>query len=449
MAVAVTTALIYPLKGVAPVEALGVVYLLGVLLVSSLWGFGLGVGTAVLSALAFNFFHIPPTGRFSIREGSNWVALAVFFVAAVVVSTLADRARAETAEARQRREEADLAAEMARLLLRGNGLDVAASTVSHRLAQALALPSAAIDLGVVETDTRRVGFALREQSRQIGTLVLPAGLPESTLARVQRRIVPSLEALLAAALERDTLLGDQVEASALRRSDVLKTALLRSVSHDLRSPLTAILTAQAALATQGPTYAEREQLIADVGVEATRLSRLIDDLLDLSRLEADAAQPHRQWCSIEEVIDAALDDLGAPPAVTAVTVDSNLPLVRADAAQLGRALANLLENALRHAGGHPVSVRARDIGNRIFIRIVDRGPGVPPAQLERIFEPFFRSGTDQTGHRGSGLGLAIARGFVEVNGGRVWAESLPGQGTSFVVELPLDAAIATAAGPRP
>ena len=190
-------------------------------------------------------------------------------------------------------------------------------------------------------------------------------------------------------------------------------------------------------------------MIADVGVEATRLSRLIDDLLDLSRLEADAAQPHRQWCSIEEVIDAALDDLGAPPAVTAVTVDSNLPLVRADAAQLGRALANLLENALRHAGGHPVSVRARDIGNRIFIRIVDRGPGVPPAQLERIFEPFFRSGTDQTGHRGSGLGLAIARGFVEVNGGRVWAESLPGQGTSFVVELPLDAAIATAAGPRP
>ena len=223
MAVAVTTALIYPLKGVAPVEALGVVYLLGVLLVSSLWGFGLGVGTAVLSALAFNFFHIPPTGRFSIREGSNWVALAVFFVAAVVVSTLADRARAETAEARQRREEADLAAEMARLLLRGNGLDVAASTVSHRLAQALALPSAAIDLGVVETDTRRVGFALREQSRQIGTLVLPAGLPESTLARVQRRIVPSLEALLAAALERDTLLGDQVEASALRAG--LGTAL--------------------------------------------------------------------------------------------------------------------------------------------------------------------------------------------------------------------------------
>jgi two-component system, OmpR family, sensor histidine kinase KdpD len=111
--------------------------------------------------------------------------------------------------------------------------------------------------------------------------------------------------------------------------------------------------------------------------------------------------------------------------------------VRADAAQLQRAFANLLENAHRHSGGHPVSVRARDVGGRILVRVVDRGPGIPQAQRERIFEPFYRSGTTATGHRGSGLGLAIVRGFVEANGGKVWVESLPDQATSFVVELPL------------
>ena len=112
--------------------------------------------------------------------------------------------------------------------------------------------------------------------------------------------------------------------------------------------------------------------------------------------------------------------------------------MRADAAQLERAFANLLENSARHAGGHPVSVRARQVGNRVLVRIVDRGPVIPATQLERVFEPFYRSGNDRTGHRGSGLGLAIARGFLEVNGAKVWAESLPNQGTSFVVELPLE-----------
>jgi two-component system, OmpR family, sensor histidine kinase KdpD len=110
--------------------------------------------------------------------------------------------------------------------------------------------------------------------------------------------------------------------------------------------------------------------------------------------------------------------------------------VRADAAQLERAFANVLENASRYSGGHPVSLRARAVGPRVVVRVVDRGPGIPSAQRERVFEPFYRAGTAGTGHRGSGLGLAIARGFVEANGGTIAVESLPGQGTTFVVELP-------------
>jgi two-component system sensor histidine kinase KdpD len=435
--VALTTLVLYALDDVAPVISLGVVYLLAVLLVASLWGLWLALATAVASALAFNFFHIPPTGRFTIATGENWVGLVVFFIAAVGASSLAQVARSRTLEAEQRRQEADLSAEMARLLLRGGRLEEALPPVGRRLASALGLSSAAIELRAVAAGDRTVVFPLREGGRGIGTLVLSAGEDEAVLRRVQLRVAPALEALLAAALERDALQAEVVETAALRRSDVIKTALLRAVSHDLRSPLTAILTAAAALQSPSISEDERRELAGAVTEEATRLSRLIDNLLDLSRLEADAAEPRPEWSSLEEVIGAAIDDLGKPEGTFKLALETDLPPVRADAAQLERAFANLLDNAQRHSGGHPVSVRARDVGGRVLVRVVDRGPGIPPAQQERIFEPFYRSGPD---HRGSGLGLAIVRGFVEANGGRVWVESLPDQATSFVVELPIDAA---------
>jgi two-component system sensor histidine kinase KdpD len=444
VAVAVTTLVVYPLKRVAADISLSVVYLPAVLLIASYWGAWLAIATAFLGAIAFNFFHIPPTGRFTIADGENWVALAVFLVAAIVASALANAARSRAVEADQRRREADLASQMSRTLLRGEDLRGALQVAAERLATALDLPSAAIELGPVQADERRLVFALREGSRQIASLVVPTGVPEATLRRVQERVVPALEALLVAALERDALLGDVVETRALRRSDVLKTALLRAVSHDLRTPLTAILAAAEPLGGDVVDDVERRELAAGVALEARRLSRLIDQLLDLSRLEARAVEARPGWCSIEEVLRAAVDQV-ATPAQFSLSLELDIPLVRADAAQLERAFANLLENSARHAGGHPVSVRARPVGHRVLVRIVDRGPGIPPTQLERVFEPFYRSGNDRTGHRGSGLGLAIARGFLEVNGAKVWAESLPGQGTSFVVEVPLEPTAAAVA----
>jgi two-component system sensor histidine kinase KdpD len=324
---------------------------------------------------------------------------------------------------------------MARLLLRGMSLAEALPAVSQRLAHALELPSAAIELRAVEGDERRVALPL-----DVGTLLVPAGLPPHTLERLRERVVPALEAILGAAIERDALLREVVETSALRRSDDLKTALLRAVSHDLRSPLTAILTAAGALGSGSISEAERAELVTDITAEAERLSRLVDNLLDMSRLEARTAEPRVEWCSIEEVVLAAVDDVALPAGTFALALDPDLPLIRADAAQLERAFANLLENSARYSGGHPVSVRARAVGPRILVRVVDRGPGVPAAETARIFEPFYRSPGAANGHRGSGLGLAIVRGFVEANGGRVWVESLPGQGSSFVVELPLEPA---------
>jgi two-component system, OmpR family, sensor histidine kinase KdpD len=440
LSVALCTLIVYPLAHVAPVVSLSVVYLPAVLVVSITWGGSLGVATAVASAAALNFFHIEPVGRFAIRQSSNWVALVAFLVVAVFASSVAEITRARAREAEARRREADLAAEMARLLLRGDDLAQALPTAAARLAQALELGSAAIAMETVEGDERRVAFPLRDGTSRLGTLLVGADASEANLRRLQERVVPALEALLSAALEREALLGGVVETAALRRADTVKTALLRAVSHDLRTPLTAISAAGEALGTLSLSEQERAEMAAVIHEEARRLSRLVDNLLDLSRLEAGAAEPRRDWTSVAELIGSSLSELAAAPEDFSLSIDPELPLVSVDPVQMERAFVNVLENARRHSDGHPVSVRARAVRGRVIVRVVDRGPGIPPAQLERVFEPFYRAGTSTGGHRGSGLGLAIARGFTEASSGSLHVESLPGQGASFVFELPLDAA---------
>jgi two-component system, OmpR family, sensor histidine kinase KdpD len=441
--IAVITVAIYPLRQVTPAVSTGVVYLLAVLFVSTFWGMALGVLTAVGSAAAFNWFHIPPTGRFTIAEGENWVALGVFLAAAVLTSTVSGIARARAAEAEMRRREADLAAELARLLLGGSSVASTRRPAARLLAQTLGLPSAAIEMGAVAADERRIAVPLAEGDEVVATLLLPAGTPAEVLDRVHSRIAPAMRALLIAALEREALLAEVVETQALRRSDDIKTALLRAVSHDLRSPLTTIVAAAETLQSPSLEAAEASELAQAISADADRLSHLVDQLLDLSRLQAGAAEPRRDWCSLEEIVRAAVDDLGAASDVR-VAMDPDLPLIEADAAQLERAFANLIDNARRYSAGEPVLIRARASGNRIRLRVVDRGPGIPRREQERIFEPFYQAADGAGGRDGSGLGLAIVKGFIELNGGTVHAESLPGQGTSFVVEFPMPSDAPTA-----
>jgi K+-sensing histidine kinase KdpD len=327
--VALATGLVYPLRTVAPPVSAGVIYMLGVLIVSTYWGLWLGLFTSVASALAFNFFHIPPEGTLDVAKGENWVALALFLIVALIASSLAEQSRARARAA--------------------------------------------------------------------------------------------------------------IEAEALRRSDEMKTTLLRAVSHDLRSPLTAIIAAADALGTEGIADSDRVALATSVSAEAERLSRLIDKLLDLSRLEAGQAQPHPDWCAIDEVVTAALDELGARGVRVRVAIEDGLPFVRADAAQLERAVVNLIENALRFSPDEPVVVQVHRAEKQLLVRVVDRGPGIPASELDKVFEPFYQRPGDPT-HDGSGLGLAIVRGLVEINDGHVHAESGNGQGSIFEIAMPIEGA---------
>jgi two-component system sensor histidine kinase KdpD len=436
LAVAVTTALIYPLSEAVPVVSTGVVYLIAVLLVSSRWGLWAGLLTAVLGAAAWNFFHLPPTGEFTIADGENWVALAVFMVAAVMTSTLADAVRSRAEEAERGRREADLTAEMARLLLGGASEEQPLRTVGQRIAQAYDLPSVSVELSWVDSDSRRRALPLIVEGGRIGTVLVPADTDPAVLDALQDRVVPALETLVGAARRRNELEAQVIETKALRRSNVVKTTLLRAVSHDLRSPLTAITTAAGGLGSATLSDDERRELISVIETESARLSRLVENLLDLTRLQAGGADPHADWCALDEILQAALDSVPGPTAGFDVELDPNLPLVRADAAQLERAFANVLENSSRFAGAEPVTVRGRAADRFIVLRISDHGPGIPQEELERVFEPFHRSRASAEA-TGSGLGLAIARGFLEANGGRIRAESLPGQGTSFVIQVPI------------
>jgi two-component system sensor histidine kinase KdpD len=261
----------------------------------------------------------------------------------------------------------------------------------------------------------------------------------SELASRSRRRAEEAEAALRALRrlteERERLAGEALEAEALRRSDALKTALLRSVSHDLRSPLTAILASADALASPGLLLEAEDRLgLAEtIRGEATRLDRVVEQLLDLSRLEAGAAEPHRELWHVDELVGQALAGLGAEAGRVRLDIGSEIPPVEVDAAQVERVLANLLENALRYSPpGSRVLLRAERGSTELRLHVIDSGAGLPEEHREALFQPF-RRGT--AGH-GSGLGLAIARGFAEANGGRLWAQDDPGGG-HLVLSLPL------------
>ena len=410
-AVVVVSALIAVLEPHVPVLSLGVLYVFAVLPVAVLWGTPLALAVSVASMLAFNWFFLPPKHTFQLSDGANWLALAVYCVTAVVVGFLAARARRRSADAEQRRREATVLADAAADLLRGTPQERALEKIAEPVAAALGVDALRIVPGPQDPADGERAYPLRD----VATVLVDSELEVDDA--VAARLLPALGALFA--VQKDAL-----EAEALRRSDTLKTALLRSVSHDLRSPLTAILASAGALANADLTLddADRAELTHAIRHEAERLDRVVGDLLDLSRLEAGAVEAHRELWSADELVAQALDGSDR----VHVQLDETAPPVRVDGPQVERALANLIGNALKFSPpGSPVTVRVESGATELRIHVVDQGPGIRAEDRDGLFRPF---------HSG-GLGLAIARGFAEVNGGAVWAQDDP-TGGHFVLALP-------------
>jgi two-component system, OmpR family, sensor histidine kinase KdpD len=422
-AVGLVTAVIALLDRFVPVLSLGVLYVFAVLPIAAVWGLAYSVFVSVACMLAFNFFFLPPLHTLTLADSRNWFALLVFVATAIVVSELA-------AGSRRRAREAALLAEIATSLLEHGTVGAELERISREAAQALHADSAAISLG----DDPAPGYALTAGGRRVGTITLRGG-NEGEGAR--RRLLPALGSLLGVAIDRERLEQEAVEAEALRRADAIKTALLRSVSHDLRTPLMAISTSAGALARPDLTIdgADRAELLATILAASNRLDQLVSALLDLSRLQAGAADPRRELIEVDDLVVAALDELGAAAGRVELSLPEEPPVVEVDAQQVQRALVNLIENALKYSpSDEPVRVQAAATPAEVVIRVVDHGRGVLPADRERIFEPFQR-GEGGDSSSGAGLGLAIARGFAEANGGRLSVESRQAQGATFVLTL--------------
>lgn len=435
-ALAAVTGVVYGLRPYAPVVSLGSLYVFAVLPIAVLGGLVYALPVAVASGLVFNFLFLPPLHTLRLRDSENWIAITVYVVTAVVVSGLAARTRRRAEEAEQREREAALLAEIGELLLEGGRVQERLREVAAAIGRVLGSGRAWIELGSLrQAGSDESAHELAVGGRRVGRLYLDKDV--RLVGTAATRLLPGIASMLAVAREREELAQTAVEAETLRRSDEIKTAVLRAVSHDLRSPLTAIRAAREGLENRSLSLSEadREELQATVRAETDRLDRLVANLLDLSRLESGAATARPELWTVEALVGRALDAVGAVAAERVeVVLAAELPPVRVDAAQLERALSNLLENAL--ALSLRCLVEAEPMLGEVVVRVSDEGPGLDPADLERIFLPFERGAA--AGRGGSGLGLSIARGFVEANGGRIWAEAQPNAGATFAVALPAE-----------
>ncbi|HEY3189705.1 MAG TPA: DUF4118 domain-containing protein [Solirubrobacteraceae bacterium] len=447
LTVALATALVAALDTVATSTGLAVVYLLAVLTVAIRRGGAAALATAVLSVLAFNYFFIAPVHRLTIADSENVAALVVFLVVAIVVGRLAAAARERAAEAEERarlaarrEDEAEMLAGVAALLLSGSALGTQLDAIAARVAPALGIP---LRLERTAAPTPREGERSVPIPVSRGRLwaYLPRdGAPD---AAVLGRVLHALAAIFDVAGERERVAARAAEAESAQRADAAKTAVLHAISHDLRSPLTAITTAASGLGDERVSAEDRGELVAVLRDESARLAHLVDDLLDLSRVQAGAVNPRVDWVDVHEVVDRAAVQVQA--AAVSIELPDDLPLVRADASQMERVFLNLLDNAARFSPpGRPVRVTGGAGGGHVTVRVTDEGPGVPLGQADAVFEPFYRGRRSRSGAAerdrgagaGAGLGLAICRGFVEANGGRLLLQRpVNGRGASFAVSL--------------
>jgi two-component system, OmpR family, sensor histidine kinase KdpD len=400
------------------------------------------VASAVIGSVLLNFFFTPPVHTFTIAEPQNAFALLIFVGVAVAVAGVVDLAARRTEEAARSQAEAATLSALAGSALRGE--DVPA--LLERMRSTFGMTAASVLERTDERTAWRVVAAVGQgPAPEPGAC--DAEVPLSPLLVVamrgrppaadQRRVLQAFAAYLGVVLERERLTAMAQEAQRLEEGNAIRTALLAAVSHDLRTPLAGIKAAVSSLRQDDVVWTEQDQaaLLATIEESADRLTALVANLLDMSRLRTGAVEPQLRPVSLDEVVPRAVGAFAASGRLE-VQVPEWLPLVSADLGLLERVVANLVENAARHGGDGPVVVSASALGDRVQLRVADRGRGVPEADKERIFGPFQRLGDAPMG-AGVGLGLAVARGFTDATGGQLWAEDTPGGGLTMVLSLPV------------
>jgi two-component system sensor histidine kinase KdpD len=421
----------------APLSVVLLAFLLLVLAVALVGGLWPALAAAVLGGLVENWFFVPPTGRLTVRQIDHLVALLGGLVVATAVATVVDRSARRAAEAARSQAETAMLASLARsVLARDRGL----SGLLEQICEAFGLRSVTMiertdDGEKVVGACGRPGTGDDEAVPITDTLVLR--LCGRTLAASERRVLVTFAEQAAVALQQGRLAAQAAEAERLAAGNSMRTALLAAVSHDLRTPLAGIKAASSALRSDEIDLddADRAELTVTIDESADRLAGLVENLLDMSRLQAGVVSPALSPSDVPAVVYQAVSGLDAAERAR-VELDWPVdpPAVLADPGLLERVVANLVSNALHHAPGGPVTVTAGAFGDRIELRVVDRGPGVPLADRERVFAPFQRLGDTPSG-QGVGLGLAVARGLTEAMGGTVTAEDTPGGGLTMVVSL--------------
>ncbi|HLZ69898.1 MAG TPA: ATP-binding protein [Dehalococcoidia bacterium] len=475
LALALVVAALLPLRLDLGLINVALALLLVSVAAAAAWGWVAGLYTAVLSNLAFNFFFVPPLYRFTVQQPAHVLALALFLVVAAITAALLAQRRQAALEARHRAHDTRVLLALNRTT-RDRPLEAIPATICDLVVREFAVAACTLfeyatalqcvahaGTGVAALDPAERGAAVRltaapaarGQAHRIerlpGVLLLPLGvegeaigvlrlqLGEHPLSEAQESLLESFADEAAAALHRAALAQAAEQAVLLQETDRLRSALLSSVSHDLRTPLTAIKTAAANLRAGDVKWsaAARAEFLGAIETEADRLTRLVTNLLDLSRIEAGTLRLDLDWNDLEELLRAAAfsAERTEPGRTIAVQIDRPLPFLRFDYVLIDRVVSNLLENALKHSPPtSPVSVAVAACPTEVRVTVCDQGSGIPPAERERVFAPFYR-GAKEAGGGGSGLGLAICRGIVAAHGGRIFVEEAP-SGAALTFCLP-------------
>ncbi|WP_369195381.1 sensor histidine kinase [Streptomyces djakartensis] len=400
------------------------------------------LASAAVGSLLLNYFYTPPLHRWTVSDPKNIVAIVIFVAVGAAVASVVDLAARRTHQAARLRAESEILSFLAGNVLRGEtGLE----ELLERVRETFGMESAALleRAGDVEpwTCAARVGRGRPVERPDQADVDVPVGdhmalaLTGRVLPAEDRRVLAAFAAQAAVVLDRSRLQEEADRARTLAEGNRIRTALLAAVSHDLRTPLAGIKAAVTSLRSEDVDWSEedRAELLEGIEEGADRLDHLVGNLLDMSRLQTGTVTPLIREIDLDEVVPVALG--GVPEGSAELDVPETLPMVAVDPGLLERAVANLVENAVKYAPpGTPVLVAASALADRVEVRVADRGPGVPDVAKDRIFEPFQRYGDAPRG-AGVGLGLAVARGFAEAMGGTLNAEDTPGGGLTMVLTL--------------